>query len=127
MSSTEIPPVAPTLATVGGGTVQSHAGLKARGSGGILDSPMFANADFKVPGYQIARISLIPSAFITEITVNGSAANLTWVGGSAPYVVQRKSSLSDATWVDVTTTQDQNASVALGSATAFFRVESQTP
>ena len=107
--------------------MKAHAGFKSKGSGGILDSPMFANANFKAPGYQIARISVIRSAFITEITVNGSAATLTWVGGSAPYVVQRKSSLSDATWVDVTTTQDQNASVALDSATAFFRVESQTP
>ncbi|MEO8427099.1 MAG: spondin domain-containing protein [Verrucomicrobiota bacterium] len=113
--------------TTQGGTVQPHSGFKAKGSGGILDAPMFANADFKAPGYQIARISVVRSAFITEITVNGSLVNLTWLGGSAPYLVQRKTSLSDANWVDVTTTQDRSASVAVGNGTTFFRVASQAP
>ena len=113
--------------TTQGGTVQTHAGFKAKGSGGILDAPMFANANFKAPGYQLARISVIRSAFITEVTIKGSVVNLTWVGGSPPYLVQRKTSLSDANWVDVTTAQERSASVVTGNATDFLRVVSQTP
>lgn len=40
------------------GVVHLHTGYMAPGSGGVLDDPMFANADFTAPGYQVARISL---------------------------------------------------------------------
>jgi hypothetical protein len=39
------------------GFVQLHPGLKPLGSGGLLDFiPLFSNADFKRPDYQVARI-----------------------------------------------------------------------
>jgi len=38
------------------GVVTIHPGFNPVGSGGILDSPQFANADFKADGYQVARI-----------------------------------------------------------------------
>jgi hypothetical protein len=39
------------------GVVKIHPGLKPRGSGGVLDvTPLLANADFKRPNYQVARI-----------------------------------------------------------------------
>ena len=38
------------------GVVEIHPGFNPVGSGGILDSPPFANADFKADGYQVARI-----------------------------------------------------------------------
>lgn len=40
------------------GTVVMHSGLMPSGSGGILDDPMFASADFTAPGYVVARITL---------------------------------------------------------------------
>ena len=40
------------------GVVHAHPGFMPPGSGGILDDPMFAGADFTAPGYQIARISI---------------------------------------------------------------------
>jgi hypothetical protein len=40
------------------GVVAIHPGYLAAGSGGILDSPSFANADFKANGYQIAEITI---------------------------------------------------------------------
>jgi hypothetical protein len=40
------------------GVVMDHPGFLPAGSGGILDSAMFANADFRVAGYQIARIQV---------------------------------------------------------------------
>ena len=42
--------------TTENGTVQLHPGFHPPGSGGILDDPMFANADFTQPGYQVARV-----------------------------------------------------------------------
>jgi CHRD domain len=39
-----------------GGVVMMHGGLLPVGSGGILDSPDFAAADFTKPGYRVARI-----------------------------------------------------------------------
>ncbi len=41
-----------------GGTVQLATGFNPRGSGGILDDPRFANADYTAPGYEVARIRI---------------------------------------------------------------------
>ncbi len=41
-----------------GGVIHVHPGFLPTGSGGILDDPMFAGADFTQPGYQIARITV---------------------------------------------------------------------
>lgn len=40
------------------GTVMQHPGFNPEGSGGILDDPMFANADFTEEGYEVARITV---------------------------------------------------------------------
>ena len=41
-----------------GGTVALHAGFQPAGSGGILDDPMFANANFKNGVYPLAEITV---------------------------------------------------------------------
>lgn len=41
-----------------GGVVHLHPGFNPLGSGGILDDPMFANADFTADGYQVALITV---------------------------------------------------------------------
>ena len=41
------------------GVVTVHPGFNPIGSGGILDDPMFANADFTAEGYQIARVTVM--------------------------------------------------------------------
>jgi Ca2+-binding RTX toxin-like protein len=40
------------------GAVTQAPGFKPQGSGGILDDPRFANADFTAPGYQIASVRI---------------------------------------------------------------------
>ena len=40
------------------GVVTPAAGFKSAGSGGVLDDPRFANADFTAPGYDVARITV---------------------------------------------------------------------
>ena len=49
---------APSTGVAEGGTVQIHPGFLAAGSGGILDDPMFASADFTAAGYRVARITI---------------------------------------------------------------------
>ncbi len=41
-----------------GGVVTAATGFKPAGSGGVLDDPRFANADFTAPGYDVARITV---------------------------------------------------------------------
>ncbi len=50
--------MAPNTGTPEGGVVTIHPGFKPKASGGILDDPMFANANFKSPGYEVARIAV---------------------------------------------------------------------
>lgn len=56
------------------GVVMIHPGYHAAGSGGILDDPMFANADFKAAGYQLARITVTPEPTAGILLLMGSAA-----------------------------------------------------
>ena len=49
----------PVLGEYKNGVVTALQCFADPGMGGILDDPMFANADFTAPGYEIARISVI--------------------------------------------------------------------
>ena len=48
----------PNTGVTQNGVVGTHPGFMPPGSGGILDDPMFANADFKAAGYQVAQITV---------------------------------------------------------------------
>lgn len=64
---------------------------------------------------------------ITSISAQGAAATIAWTGGTGPYLVQKKNSLSDAQWQDVQTTSSQGAVVPLLDGTGFFRVLAPAP
>jgi hypothetical protein len=65
------------------GVVHGHPGFLPPGSGGILDDPMFQNADFTQPGYEIARITIIRS----DTLVEPGAVSGTWTAEDSPYLV----------------------------------------
>jgi hypothetical protein len=65
------------------GVIRQHAGYMAPGSGGILDDPMFAEADFTQPGYEIARIIIVRS----DTPVPSGAVSGTWTEAGSPYLV----------------------------------------
>jgi len=48
----------PNTGVTENGVVGLHPGFLPPGSGGILDDPRFMSADFRAPGYQIARITV---------------------------------------------------------------------
>ena len=79
---------APDTGTAENGTVTLHAGFNAAGSGGILDDPMFANADFTGAGYQVFNLDAFETLVITAVARNGNTFSLSWQGGRAPYQVQ---------------------------------------
>ncbi len=67
----------PNTGTDENGVVHLHTGFMPAGSGGILDDPMFANADFTAVDYRVARITVtaVPEG-TTVLSVAGLAALL---------------------------------------------------
>lgn len=61
---------------------------------------------------------------ILGATTSGGNTTLSWSGGTAPYKVERKAALTDAEWLEVTTTSETTATVPTGGGTAFFRIRS---
>ena len=51
--------------------------------------------------------------------------NLSWIGGTSPFVVERTGTLPASLWSGVVTTGNQNASVPITSSNGFFRVRGQ--
>ncbi|MBI4659521.1 MAG: Ig-like domain-containing protein [Verrucomicrobia bacterium] len=68
--------------------------------------------------------SVTPPAGGISVTVSVGAGGLTlkWAGGTGPYTIQSKASLSDAAWSDVLTTSDTSATVPIQGAAGFFRI-----
>ena len=64
--------------------VHAHPGYLPPGSGGILDDPNFAAADFTAPGYQIARIFILRS----DTVVPSGAVSGVWDADGSPYLLQ---------------------------------------
>ena len=56
----------PNTGTTENGNVTLHPGFLAAGMGGILDDPMFVNADFTAPGYQMLsfQFDVLPPATV---------------------------------------------------------------
>ncbi len=68
-----------------------------------------------VPGGEIA----------VTASVSGNNLVVTWTGGTAPFKVQQRASLSSGDWIDVTTTSDRTASVPMDGTAGFIQVVGQ--
>lgn len=130
--NTELPEATPLLgqmvANTGpeeGGEVRVHAGFNAPGMGGILDNPMFMQADFKRLDYPLLALNAQWALRITSLNRGHDEWTLQWAGGNPPYQVQMKSSADMTDWSNVgMPTSDLMASVPSGDAEGFFRVVS---
>jgi Cu/Zn superoxide dismutase len=60
-------------------------------------------------------------------TDQGLAVALTWAGGAAPYLLQKKADLSAPSWVDVLTTSNRSAMVAKDGGEGLFRLVNPAP
>ena len=70
-----------------------------------------------------AVVITVTNAINVSIARAGTNVNLSWTGGTAPFVVQGTGALPAGSWSDVVTTSLQNASVPMTNATEFFRVK----
>ncbi len=59
---------------------------------------------------------------ISGITATGSVVQLTWSGGTAPYLVQMKTSLNESNWLNIVTTSNTSVTIPKVGDSAFFRV-----
>ncbi|HEX7618081.1 MAG TPA: hypothetical protein VF480_05100 [Verrucomicrobiae bacterium] len=60
-----------------------------------------------------------------SIARTGTNLNLSWTGGSPPYVVQRVDALPAGSWNDIVMTSVNNTNIPITNATGFFRVTGQ--
>jgi hypothetical protein len=58
----------------------------------------------------------------TTVTPTATGLTLEWSGGTSPYLVEMKNSLSDAAWSKVTTTPNLKVDVSRSGKSGFFRV-----
>ena len=72
-----------------------------------------------------AVVITVTNAINVSIARTGTNVNLSWTGGTAPFVVERAGALPAGSWSDVVTTSLQNASVPMTNAAAFFRIQGQ--
>jgi hypothetical protein len=72
-----------------------------------------------------AAVFTVTNAINVSIARTGTNVNLSWTGGTAPFVVEKVGALPAGSWSDVVTTSLQNASVPMTNAAAFFRIQGQ--
>ena len=72
-----------------------------------------------------ATVFTVTNAINVSIARTGTNVNLSWTGGTVPFVVERAGALPAGSWSDVVTTSLQNASVPMTNAAAFFRIQGQ--
>ena len=66
-----------------------------------------------------------PPAIELTATRGPGGLTLQWTGGTGPYKVQKKNALTDANWVDVTTTSQTSHTVPLDGQSGFFRISQE--
>jgi hypothetical protein len=72
-----------------------------------------------------AAVFTVTSGINLSITPAGTNVNLSWTGGTVPFVVQETSTLPAGSWSDVVTTNAQSVSLPMTNATEFFRIQGQ--
>lgn len=95
------------------------------GSGGDARTLYFAAGISGQSHGLFGSISAIPPLFANTVD-KGVAVGLNWVGGTPPFLLQKKVSVLDSNWVNWLTTTNRNPIVAKESATAFFRAQGLT-
>ena len=94
----------------GGDTNTLYFTADIPGDGSVEDHGLFGS------------LSFAPIFVFTQFTRDGTRLTLSWKGGTPPYVLQRKTHLSDPDWTVVETVTDTTATVDITGDTGFLRV-----
>jgi uncharacterized protein (TIGR03118 family) len=95
----------------GGNTNTLYFTAGIAGAGSVEDHGLFGS------------IAVAGPLQFTSAAIQGVALNLSWSTGVPPYLLQRKTSLADDTWMNMLTTTNQTAIVPTDSADAFYRLQ----
>jgi hypothetical protein len=97
-------------------------------------------ATFSVPGIYTLELSAddgihavafdavvitVTNVINVSITRTGTNLNVSWIGGSPPYVVQRADALPADSWNDILTTSVPTMNIPITNTAGFFRVIGQ--
>jgi hypothetical protein len=72
-----------------------------------------------------AVVITVTNAIHLTIARSGTNANLTWTGGSPPFVLEKSTALPAAAWSGVVTTSVQTVVLPITNTAVFFRVRGQ--
>jgi hypothetical protein len=72
-----------------------------------------------------AAVFTVSNIVNVAVSRSGTNANLTWTGGTAPFVLQESTTLLANPWINVITTSQQTVTVPITNESQFFRVQSQ--
>jgi uncharacterized protein (TIGR03118 family) len=94
-------------------TLYFAAGIAGSATNSIEDHGLFGSISALSPTF-----SAVTDGAITEA--------LNWVGGTAPFLLQKKATLSDPAWFNVLTTTNRSMTLAKESGTGFYRLQGAT-
>jgi hypothetical protein len=72
-----------------------------------------------------AAVFTVSNIVTVGVARSGTNANLSWTGGTAPFVLQQSGTLPANPWANVLTTSQQNVTVPITNKYQFFRIQSQ--
>jgi K319-like protein len=140
-----------------GAAVQLHGVVNSTGSPLVISWKLYSGpgtvtfgdaaqtnttATFSAPGTYILMLSAddgvhaiaydavivtVINGIALSISMSNTNANLTWVGGSPPYILQQSDTSPGSSWEGVVTTSQTSVSVPLSPSNRFFRVEGTSP
>ena len=91
---------------------------------GIYTLELSADDGVHAVAYDAVTIDVV-NAINVAIALAGTNVNVSWTGGSPPYVVQRTAALPAGSWSDLVTTAASSTNIPITNITAFFRVKEQ--
>jgi hypothetical protein len=83
-----------------------------------------ANDGVHAVAYDAVVITVV-NGLNVSLSLAGTNVKLSWTGGTAPYVVQRASSGSPSSWINLVTTSLNSTNLPVTNTTGFFRVVGQ--
>lgn len=66
-----------------------------------------------------------PTITASVSALTDTTMTISWTGGTGKFLVQKKNTLTDATWTNYMTTTTSSATVPISGATGFFRIQEQ--
>jgi hypothetical protein len=72
-----------------------------------------------------AVVITVTNGITVSIMRNGNNVNLSWIGGTAPYVVQQAGALPVTTWSDLVNLSGNSTNLPATNLAGFFRVKGQ--